>query len=79
MARNRITGRETQKMQEYTQEQINQAEQHLNSSGNSGTDGNTQHSAAKAVHQVGQLIMLTHGHCVISAARLAPALTTPIG
>ena len=26
MARNRITGRETQKMQEYTQEQINQAE-----------------------------------------------------
>lgn len=26
MARNRIIGRETQKMQEYTQEQINQAE-----------------------------------------------------
>ena len=26
MARNRITGRETQKMQEYTQEQISQAE-----------------------------------------------------
>ncbi len=26
MARNMITGRETQKMQEYTQEQINQAE-----------------------------------------------------
>ena len=26
MARNRITGRETQKMQEYTQERINQAE-----------------------------------------------------
>ena len=26
MARNRITGRETQKMQEYTQEQIDRAE-----------------------------------------------------
>ena len=31
MARNMITGKETQKMQEYTQEQIDRAETHGNS------------------------------------------------
>ena len=38
MARNMITGIETQKMQEYTQEQIDRADGNSNSSGRKRTD-----------------------------------------